>query len=298
MGIFDGIVGSVIGGVASWFGGKDTNDTNVDIHQMDNQFNAEQADRNRLWQQGMWERQRDVNIDEAQKQRDWQTTMSNTQYQRAVGDMEAAGLNPMLAYSQGGAGTPSGGQASVGGPSGGSTASAQSPPLIQNKLTAAINSAGAIADLANKLSSADLIAAQVAKTKADTDVATNTASKIPVDQEYVFQSTQKLKYEISQVITATDEAATRIDLNKARTRLTKMEEQLAAGQITLNDAREELTRTENQLSKYRLAGAKNQSEHDETGWGAAMPYLTDATKLINAAATARFGFRAGRSFED
>lgn len=46
---------------------------------------------------------RQWNTMEAQKERDWQTEMSNTAYQRSVADMSAAGINPILAYSQGGA---------------------------------------------------------------------------------------------------------------------------------------------------------------------------------------------------
>lgn len=48
------------------------------------------------------------NVAQAAQNRRWQELMRGTQYQTAVKDMQAAGLNPMLAYSQGGAGNLSG----------------------------------------------------------------------------------------------------------------------------------------------------------------------------------------------
>lgn len=76
------------------------------------QFNAEQAELNRAF-----------SAQQSQLNRDFQERMSNTAYQRAVEDMKKAGLNPYLAYSAGGASSPSG-SAAGGSAATGSSASA------------------------------------------------------------------------------------------------------------------------------------------------------------------------------
>lgn len=79
------------------------------------------------WNEMMWQKQADFNSLEAQKNRDWQKEMASTSYQRAVADMQAAGLNPILAT--GGVGASAGGSGSAATVGGASMGSASMSPI-------------------------------------------------------------------------------------------------------------------------------------------------------------------------
>lgn len=111
-----------------------------------------------------------VNIMLTRENRAWMEYMSNSEWQRGVADMKAAGLNPMLGFSQGGASTPSTSAANVIpedalGKSVHSAAAKAMQALAlenmsaQNKLLWA-NKLNVDADTQNKLTSSQVIAGQ------------------------------------------------------------------------------------------------------------------------------------------
>lgn len=147
-------------------------------------FNADEAGIGRVFSADQARLQYERNALEAQKNRDFQERMSNTQYQRAIADMQSAGLSPMLAYSQGGAGNVGGSTASsqaasasvasgpaasgsaASGPSASSgSTSSVAPPRSPNILGGAASSA---ISAASALAGVEQLDAATGKTKAET----------------------------------------------------------------------------------------------------------------------------------
>lgn len=89
------------------------------------QFSASEAEKNRLFQAGQTSAAMQFESDQAKRAMDFSERMANTSYQRAVSDLKAAGLNPILAYGNLSTSAPAG-FAGAGSAASGSTASSSS----------------------------------------------------------------------------------------------------------------------------------------------------------------------------
>ena len=109
------------------------------------------------------------NIALAREQMAFQERMRDTQYQSAVKDMQAAGLNPMLAYMQGGNASPSGAMTTID----------NVQAAGQSSASQAFQSAAALTAMRQSQAQTALIDASAAKVRSETiDQAVNTAQAV------------------------------------------------------------------------------------------------------------------------
>lgn len=323
-------LGALAGAASGVFGGRKAiaaqnalNASNFQFQQQmalwEGQFNAEQAAVNREWQSGeadearAWEAaqagiardwnaaqagvSRDFNAQQAQLNRDFEERMRATQYQTAVGDMQAAGLNPMLAYSQGGAGnlggaTASSSPASTSAPGtsipSGSTASASGKSGVgsqhfANYIGPAVSSA---LEAASTIASLDKVAA-------DTEVSRNQALNILADTALRGAQGKKTS---AEAISA--EVASRVDSYGEGYR--KYGEELKKNILQNEDfytfQRGQKEQAESHIWREDEAKARAYGEYYRSPAGHAEPYLRAGVDLVGdiagAFASSAFGLRA------
>jgi len=204
-----------------------------------------------------------MSAEEAQKNRDWQTQMSNTQMQRRVDDYKSAGLNPVLA-------------------AGGPGASMGSPvmPSFQNP-------GGAFANMGQQATSAMQLytqKAQVDLMKAQADKANaETTQQIPAQVEKIQSEiglNQSRATEVNKNVQLLDWALLQAPEKLAQ--VTIQTHLMQADQQERQDTLLTLIRARNDEQFARAIGARNIANASDGEFGRIMSYFKLAAPVTSA----------------
>lgn len=223
-GLAGGSVGSSAGSLLQYQQGVATNEQNAALAQKQMDFQAAQnqkamdftgsqsAEANRVTRQ-LQQYAIQANSAAADKAMAFSDQMSSTAYQRAVKDMQAAGLNPMLAYSQGGASSPSGvaiGSPGGSGASGSGVTSSGARAVMQNPVpgnvfNTAVSAAKQVSEIQNIQATNKNIEATTDNIDADTALKRSQSATASADAglkgqqaELAHQTIQKVLSEINK----------------------------------------------------------------------------------------------------
>lgn len=211
--------GSIVSGWLGYKGQKDTNETNIAL---------------------------------GREQMAFQERMSNTAYQRGVADMQKAGLNPMLAYSQGGASAPAG-----------------SMPQVQNAVGAGMSSASQAASTMQGV--AQVVATLAGAEKANAEAELTRRQTLPAEL-YGFQGWSNL----AQSHESTRKLMTGANLDEANAEVAHVMKLLRDQELKKNratfDADVRQRKAEALLKEQEIPASRAGAEFYE-GIGQANPYF-------------------------